>query len=75
MADDLTPIELAAADDSSPPVDPASPPRRTSRVLVILFALFLGVLGTIALTPSAQPANASVPHGLRAIAGEGCGGG
>ena len=50
-------------------------PRRTSKVVAILFALFLALLGEIALTGTAQPVNASVPHSLRSVIGEGCGGG
>ena len=50
-------------------------PRRTPRVLMLLFALFLLLLGEIALTGTAAPVNAAYPHSLRAVIGEGCGGG
>ena len=50
-------------------------PRRTSKVVAILFAIFLGLLGEIALAQTVAPVNAAVPHSLRSVLGEGCGGG
>ena len=54
---------------------PAPSPRRTPRVVALLFGLFLLLLGEIALTGSPAPVNAAYPHSLRAVTGEGCGGG
>ena len=80
MAADSTREELLLAvsipaDDA--PRSRSSPrrSRRTPRVLALLFALFLLLLGEIALTGSPGPVNAAYPHSLRAVIGEGCGGG
>jgi hypothetical protein len=53
----------------------AHPSRRTTRVVAVLFAMFLLLLGEIALTGSPAPVDAAYPHSLRAVTGEGCGGG
>jgi hypothetical protein len=53
-----------------------SPTRRTSRLVSLLFALFVLLLGEIALTGTAPLVHAAnYPHSLRAVTGEGCGGG
>ena len=49
--------------------------RRTSRVVALLFAIFLALFAEIALTQTVAPVNAAVPHSLRSVLGEGCGGG
>jgi hypothetical protein len=43
--------------------------------VAVLFAMFLLLLGEIALTGSPAPVDAAYPHSLRAVTGEGCGGG
>jgi hypothetical protein len=73
MAADSTPSEVPG--DGAPPEATVRTPRRTQRVLTLLFALLLLLLGEIALTGTAAPVNASYPHSLRAVLGEGCGGG
>jgi hypothetical protein len=73
MAADSEPNELLVTEAA--PGANVRTPRRTPRVLMLLFALFLLLLGEIALTGTAAPVNASYPHSLRAVIGEGCGGG
>jgi len=55
--------------------NPAHASRRTTRVVALLFGMFLLLLGEIALTGSPAPVDAAYPHSLRAVTGEGCGGG
>ena len=78
MAADSTPTELPG--EHTPGTAEAQaiavrPERRTPRVVALLFVMFLLLLGAISLTGTSAPVNAAYPHSLRAVTGEGCGGG
>jgi len=78
MAADSTPTELPGEHTPGTAEAQATairPERRTPRVLALLFAMFLLLLGAISLTGTSAPVNAAYPHSLRAVTGEGCGGG
>lgn len=78
MTADSTPAEFTTAETPAAgawPNGTIRQSRRTPRVLALLFALFMLLLGEIALTGSPAPVNAAYPHSLRAVLGEGCGGG
>jgi len=73
MAADSTPVGLSLAD--APATVDAPRSRRRSRALVLAFALCLAILGAISMSGVAPSVNAALPHSLRAVIGEGCGGG
>ena len=73
MTAELEPRDLISAEGH--PETAVKVPRRTPRVVALLFGLFLLLLGEIALSGGPAPVDASYPHSLRAVIGEGCGGG
>jgi hypothetical protein len=75
MAADSTPLELGTADEQASFGD--HPPRRARRprLLLLAFGLCLLLLGAIAASGAPPGVNAALPHSLRTVIGEGCGGG
>jgi hypothetical protein len=75
MAVDSTPLELGTADEQA--WFGGEPPRRAHRprLLLLAFGLCLLLLGAIATSGAPPGVNAALPHSLRTVIGEGCGGG